>query len=306
MRKIGTLETKEQAETLGHYLHTQKMKNTLREGENNSWTIWIHNEDEISEAKSQLEKFKNDPENKCYQKSIQKSKILKKQEVVEKKEFQRNFINVRQNWHMRENPIAFGHFTFFLVALNVVIFMTIWSKSQDGSYNQDALKNLLITENRQGGLKEFWAGEFWRLLTPAFIHWSFIHILFNMLWLKDLGSLIEHRKGAWFLALQLVVMGVAANLAQLYSSGPLFGGMSGVIYGLLGYIWMRGKFDPSSGFFLPKSTVTFMIVWFFLCFALDNIGNAAHGTGLAIGITWGIIDSGIVGHKIRQHRFFQK
>ena len=65
--------------------------------------------------------------------------------------------------------------------------------------------------------------------------------------------------------------------------------MSGVVYGLLGYIWMRGKFDPGSGLYLHPSTVTMMIIWFFACFTpiIPNVANAAHAAGLVIGIAWG-------------------
>ena len=74
-------------------------------------------------------------------------------------------------------------------------------------------------------------------------------------------------------------------------SGPAFGGMSGVVYGLLGYIWMQGKFDPASKLSLEPQTVIFMIVWFFLClFSLvGNVANTVHGVGLVVGIIWGFL-----------------
>jgi GlpG protein len=69
--------------------------------------------------------------------------------------------------------------------------------------------------------------------------------------------------------------------------------MSGVIYGLLGYVWLRGKFDPASGLFLHPSTVTMMIIWFFACFTrwLGPIGNWAHAAGLVMGMAWGYLSS---------------
>ena len=54
--------------------------------------------------------------------------------------------------------------------------------------------------------------------------------------------------------------------------------MSGVVYGLLGYIWMQGRFNPASKLSLQPQTVTFMIVWFFsACRAWSvRIANTAH------------------------------
>jgi GlpG protein len=83
-------------------------------------------------------------------------------------------------------------------------------------------------------------------------------------------------------------IGEASNRAQYYVSGPRFGGMSGVVYGLLGYVWMRGKFDPGSGLFLHPSTVTMMLIW--LAFGYTNIlpmANTVHTVGLGVGVAWG-------------------
>ena len=94
---------------------------------------------------------------------------------------------------------------------------------------------------------------------------NLLHLLFNMLWLKDLGSMIEARKGTSRCSSWSLVIGVGSNLGQDLVGGPDFGGMSGVIYGLFGYIWMRGKFDPASGLRLHPTNVVMMVGWFFLC-----------------------------------------
>jgi len=73
-----------------------------------------------------------------------------------------------------------------------------------------------------------------------------------------------------------------------------FGGMSGVVYGLLGYVWIRGKLDPSSGYSLPRWIIVMMMGWFLLCVvgAVPNIANTAHGVGLLVGAAWGFLSSG--------------
>jgi len=152
------------------------------------------------------------------------------------------------------------------------------------------------------GLYEFaplgegiFAGQIWRLLTPAFLHFGFFHLLFNSLWMWDLGRRLELGLGwkqyLWF----VLVTAVAANVAQFWWGGPaLFGGMSGVVYALVGFIWLRQYFDSSPVFAVPKSIIAFMLVWLVLCmtgvvdyFIAGSVANAAHVGGLVAGMIWG-------------------
>jgi GlpG protein len=90
------------------------------------------------------------------------------------------------------------------------------------------------------------------------------------------------------------ITGIGSNLVQFhYGDTYVFGGMSGVVYGLLGYVWMKARFDPNSGFLLHQQTVLIMIAWFFLCAfgVIPNVANWAHGAGLAIGIVWGFLSA---------------
>jgi GlpG protein len=75
--------------------------------------------------------------------------------------------------------------------------------------------------------------------------------------------------------------------------GPFFGGMSGVVYGLVGYVWMKGKYDPAAGLFLHPWTVIMVILWFFVCLTgyVGTIANAAHAAGLVLGVAWGYLSS---------------
>src|SRR5262249_13522307 len=147
---------------------------------------------------------------------------------------------------------------------------------------------LANSRNFSSMLQEVRQGQLWRLITPIFLHFGWPHIIFNMLCLRDLGSMIEARQSSLQLAILVLGIGVCSNLGQYYMSGPAFGGMSGVIYGLLGYVWIRGKFDPGSGLFLHPSTVTMMLIWFVICYTplLGHIANTAHAVGLVMGVAW--------------------
>ena len=142
-------------------------------------------------------------------------------------------------------------------------------------------------------LSEVFHGQIWRLITPIFIHFGILHLLFNMLWLKDLGSMIEKVFRSRLILALVMVIGVSSNLAQFLYSGPSFGGMSGVVYGLLGFVWIKSKFDPTCPIRLHQQTVTMMIIWLLLCMAgvMEDIANAAHVVGLLVGMLWGFVSA---------------
>ena len=141
----------------------------------------------------------------------------------------------------------------------------------------------------QGSLTEILAGQIWRLVTPIFLHFMVLHILFNMMWFWDLGGSIERNQSSGFLLFFVLSIGILSNIIQYLSHGPAFGGMSGVVYGLLGYIWMRSR-KPDSGYQLNSAIVGLMLVWLGLGFTgiLGPIGNAAHLSGLILGVAYGL------------------
>lgn len=139
--------------------------------------------------------------------------------------------------------------------------------------------------------------EPWRLVTPVLVHFGLIHILFNMLWMRDLGRIIESTHGARYLGTFVVVCAVISNIAQ-YEIGqkPLFAGMSGVVYGLLGLVWLRGRLDPWIGYGLSGGTMQFMLIWFALGFVGNfGIANWCHLFGLLVGVVWAY-----VAHRLRR------
>lgn len=146
----------------------------------------------------------------------------------------------------------------------------------------------------QDGLE---AGQFWRMLTPIFLHFGVLHIVFNMLWFWEFGRRIEGRLGSAFFATLVFVLGVGSNTIQsLFSKGAIFGGMSGVIYGLLGFCWLWDRVNPKAHFNLPPGIVGFMLIWLVLCVSgvvsavgFGDIANAAHVSGLINGALLGAL-----------------
>lgn len=183
--------------------------------------------------------------------------------------------------------LKYNRLTATLIATSVIV-----SLLSGLGKDYQSMHFLFISEYRQG-LPEILSGEVWRLITPIIIHFGLLHIAFNMMWLYDLGSAIEQRQGMARMAILVAVTAVLPNLAQYFWNGPGFGGMSGVVYGLLAYVWVQGKLNPRAGIGLHQHIVIMMLIWFFVCWfgLVGNIANMAHTVGLVCGAILGLIFS---------------
>lgn len=143
----------------------------------------------------------------------------------------------------------------------------------------------------------FARGEYWRLLTPALLHFGMLHIVFNALWIWEFGRRIEALAGHGNFLLIVLATAIGANVGQyLWRPDSLFGGLSGVVYGLLGYLWIRHRLAPHPLSQLTPGILPLMLVWLLLCllgvvdwFIRGGVANGAHVTGLAIGIAFGAL-----------------
>ncbi len=132
--------------------------------------------------------------------------------------------------------------------------------------------------------------EPWRIITPAFLHFSATHLVFNLFWWWYLGGRIELYLGSKMLIGLFFVTGIVANITQFYWQGPLFGGLSGVVYGLLGFAMVMSA-KRGGPLWLPPMLLIFMVGWLLLGYtnALPvNMANDAHLAGLISGVLAGV------------------
>ncbi|MNO76029.1 Rhomboid protease GlpG [compost metagenome] len=149
-------------------------------------------------------------------------------------------------------------------------------------------------------------GQWWRLVSPMLLHFGVLHLAMNSLWYWELGKRIELRQGPWLLLGLTLLFSLVSNLAQHYTSGPsLFGGLSGVLYGLLGHIWLYQWLAPNPHFSLPKGVLVMMLIWLVVCLTgvvgqlgLGQIANAAHVGGLLIGCLTGLLGGMLARRKL--------
>jgi len=133
------------------------------------------------------------------------------------------------------------------------------------------------------------SGELWRFVTPAFIHLNLLHIAMNMLAFRNLGCSVEYLRGTGRYLVLCLILAFGSSAVQFLWAGPGFGGMSGVLFGLVGYIWMKGRTKPEDGLGLTSRGITMAFLWLVLCMAgvFGNIANGAHVGGFIVGILIG-------------------
>lgn len=322
MRQIGTLPTEHQASVLTDWLLAEGIE-TKYERELAGFEIWVKDEDQLERAKRELEAYIANPQERRYQEAAQRAAEVRRSRQERQRSYERN---LQQPATQRGSR---GSLTLALIiACVVVAILTNFGQSPTGP--SAAMKALtfnavpaelgakLAAEHRFN--PEAWAlrfasirrGELWRMVTPIFLHFDVLHLVFNLIWLYQLGLMIERRYGSLLLGALCLVIAIVSNFMQVAVperfGGALpnpqdpnlmiyLGGMSGVVYGLFGYIWVKILVDPECGFSLPTSTIAIMVGWMFFCMVFDStmvegagegmrssVANWAHGGGLVAGM----------------------
>jgi GlpG protein len=287
MRQIGHIADEKQAHVFGDHLVANRIRNEI-EADENAWVIWILDEEQVADAKARLERFRANPAATEFVVASSQAAKARDAEARDLGEYQKR-VRTGRSLFPKMGGYGVGPLTFVLIFICVLV--AFFTKL---GFDHDTVRRLLLADPEFADrtfLAQVRAGEFWRLITPIFVHFGPLHLLFNMMWLYQLGCMIEARQGTLILGLLVAVTGILPMVAEyIVMGGPGYvGGMSGAIYGLAGYVWMRGKYDRASGLFLDRQNIQWLLIWLVLCFTglLGNVANAAHVTGLVIGVIWG-------------------
>jgi GlpG protein len=309
MRQIGTLSDGDAARALADYLLTLNIETRLQR-EAGGWEVWVCDEDRVPQARQELEAFTRNPADPRYAEAARAAEALRRRDARAEEAARRQQVDLGERLR---RPAAAPGWTLALILASgaASLFSTTLFADTDGNFDpHNRLFNLLLLspEHRPfgppaAGLYEVRHGQVWRLVTPIFLHFGLLHLLFNMLMLYSLGGAVERQRGpARYLALVLVTA-VVSNLMQFYfgfawteqgirfGPTPVFGGMSGVLYGLFGYAWMKSRFEPWLGLWVSPNTVFILVGWLILCMTraspVANVANTAHVAGLLVGLAVG-------------------
>ena len=143
------------------------------------------------------------------------------------------------------------------------------------------------------GFYDLWDGEVWRIPFNAFHHqqrWP-LHLISNCIVLWWLGRPVERRLGSWLYAIFFLSAAVISMIPDLWLEHDVVG-LSGVIFGVFGFIVVVRQFDQELAEEVSDRAVRFLFAWLVFCLFLTDarllpVANAAHATGLVYGMLLG-------------------
>ncbi len=299
MRELGTIPDQIQVRVLADYLLTHGVATKTLGSVDGPYTIWVQSEDQVELARQVYADFLATPDHPQFLAATHSAREIRKSVEKIETEHRKQTRDLLGRWGgplHRRAPLTFG-----LIVLSISAFAG--EEFYGEVYFWLAFSLKLITPDgpaRDLGFALIREGQVWRLITPIFVHFGVWHIAFNMMALSIFGQRIEMAKG-WskYLAL-IVVSAVTSNVAQSFVSGGSFGGMSGVVFSLAGYLWMKGQVHPEQGLGLDTQNAQWMFGWFLLGIIAPllfpdqhgfpfNMANLAHGIGLATGLLFGLL-----------------
>jgi len=323
MRQLAVLPNADAARTLADRLQALRIETRLDQAAD-GWAVWVFDEDRLPEARKELADFTANPADPRFT-GARREAEQERRRARQAEEEAPPVVRPPPAWAPRPpyvthalvflSCVVFVLHTGFLIQANgglasgEVFDILVWGHAEGQAvFTSPTQQALSISQFERANAHEVrWPflddilhrGQVWRLVTPIFLHFGLIHLLFNMMMLRPMGAVIELRRGVWRYLLLVLVCAVGSNLAQyffplgvgrdFFRPNPLFGGMSGVLYALFGYIWMKARYQPEMGLWLSPRLVFWMLAWLFLCMsgALGSIANTAHLAGLALGVVIG-------------------
>jgi len=329
MRQAGQLTTEKDARRFVAWLTTQQIDASAEE-DKTGWSIWIRDEDKLPTARAALAEFSADPTNARYADAEKKASTILREREAQREEARRNQVQMRDKWGTASGTLTRrSPLTLVLIGLSVVVALmsnmgrnpsspairllqfsnidqalqSLRSEPPPRSITGDTDEEVGASVDRYVTWYSLRRGEVWRVFTPALLHFGVMHLLFNSMILYSFGGQIETRYGTLRFLLLVLVLAALSNIGQAIATGPGFGGLSGVGYGLFGFLWMRSTYDPASGLRMDQFTVFILLVWFVICIGTEvealkpilggllrgrSVANVAHAVGLVVGMAIGI------------------
>lgn len=165
--------------------------------------------------------------------------------------------------------------TTILIAINIIVFIAMYLFG-DGSRSISTL--LQFGANYGPAVR---AGEYYRLLTCAFLHIGLFHLVMNSYTLYVIGTQIESFLGRWKYIIIYLISAILGSLLSIVFSSDVSAGASGAIFGLFGSLLYFGyHYRVYLGGVLKSQIIPLIVVNLIIGFALTGIDNAAHIGGL--------------------------
>lgn len=167
------------------------------------------------------------------------------------------------------------YITYSILILQIIIFilMTVTGGSQN-------IPNLILFGAKFNPLIQH--GQWWRLITPMFIHIGFMHLLFNSLILYFLGRQIESIYGHWRYFLLYMLSGIAGNVFSFAFNSAISAGASTAVFGLFAAAVVLSRLNPGNPYIqsMGQSYLTLIIINLVFNIFSPGVDLAGHLGGL--------------------------
>ncbi|ENM5727624.1 rhomboid family intramembrane serine protease GlpG [Vibrio mimicus] len=271
MQLLTTLNNPRAAQAFIDYMAAHQIDIQMMPDASGQFSLWVLHDQHVDVAQAELQAFLQNPYDQKYQAASW--------DVADQKRPQFHYASPNLLSLIKAKA---GAFTLFIMALCIAIF----ALQTFGAGN--AIFNAL---HFPAQASQQW--QIWRWVSHALLHFSVMHIAFNLLWWWQFGGDLEQRLGSLKLIKLFIVSAIISGAGQYWVEGANFGGLSGVVYALAGYLWVLGQRAPQLGLSIPRSLMGFMLIWLVLGFVQPfmAIANTAHLAGLISGVVLAWMDT---------------
>lgn len=271
MQLLTTLNNPRAAQAFIDYMAAHQIDIQMMPDASGQFSLWVLHDQHVDVAQAELQAFLQNPYDQKYQAASW--------DVADQKRPQFHYASPNLLSLIKAKA---GAFTLFIMALCIAIFALQTFGAGDAIFN--AL-------HFPAQARQQW--QIWRWVSHALLHFSVMHIAFNLLWWWQFGGDLEQRLGSLKLIKLFIVSAIISGAGQYWVEGANFGGLSGVVYALAGYLWVLGQRAPQLGLSIPRSLMGFMLIWLILGFVQPfmAIANTAHLAGLISGVILAWMDT---------------
>ncbi|MEH0835495.1 rhomboid family intramembrane serine protease GlpG [Pectobacterium cacticida] len=269
MIRVITLSNPRVAQAFVDYMHTQQIHLEMQRKGHDA-ELWLEDETQLGKVQEALAVFLQDPTHPRYQAASWQTGSMD------------TGIRYQRYSYLQTLKQKAGPLTLSVMVVTIAVFILM----QISGYGPVMAWLAFPAAGQQF--------ELWRWFSHALLHFSLLHILFNLMWWWYLGGPVEKGLGSGKLLTITLVSALVSGWAQSWFSGADFGGLSGVVYALMGYVWLRGEREPDGILSMPRSLMVFALLWlvagYFDILGM-SIANAAHVAGLVTGLLMAFWDT---------------
>ena len=259
--EIGVMRDRGAALKFADYLNSIGIKATAKPGFGANYSIYVANEADVSKAKLELLRFGNNPFAKAYnQAAWAQGKTPKRERTVSSRTGFLSFSMGTYTWSLASLTSIIEVICLLIFVLGLVPDL------------ERALLGALSWYHWDQVVADF---QVWRVLTPIF----------------------ERHFGAWKLGYIILTIALVSNILQFIflqsglGGNSIFGGLSGVVYGVIGYMGVLSRrHDLPGDLRLPPGLLLVSIIFIGIGFFLSGIANICHLGGLLVGMALALVD----------------